>query len=133
MAIYSFYIFDRHCLLVSSLYVFSGPTANCFLSTAGESIYIKQWHERERAAASLRPATAVSATSPIPDKRTPAGGKHTTDTESSLRNGRLSVQDDAKLIFGVVFSLRNMVRKLSTPLVPHLHLVRRPGCSRVGI
>lgn len=34
--------------------------------------------------------------------------------------GRLSVQDDAKLIFGVVFSLRNMVRKLSGPLVNYL-------------
>ena len=28
------------------------------------------------------------------------------------RPGRLSAQDDAKLIFGTVFSLRNMVRKL---------------------
>ena len=88
------------------------------MSAIGECIYIKQWHERERAAASLRPATAASTTSPIPDKRVLAGGKQITDTESSLRNGRLSVQDDAKLIFGVIFSLRNMVRKLSTPLVP---------------
>ncbi|KAF8446489.1 Longin-like domain-containing protein [Terfezia claveryi] len=93
MTIYSFYIFDRHC----------------------ECIYIKQWHERERAAAAIRPTTSASTTSPIPDKRVSAGGKQITETDNSMRNGRLSVQDDAKLIFGVVFSLRNMVRKLSTP------------------
>ena len=85
----------------------------------GECIYIKQWHERERAASALRPTTSASTTSPVPDKRVSAGGKQVTDTDSSMRNGRLSVQDDAKLIFGVVFSLRNMVRKLSTPLVTH--------------
>ncbi|RPB23983.1 snare-like protein [Terfezia boudieri ATCC MYA-4762] len=93
MTIYSFYIFDRHC----------------------ECIYIKQWHERERAGAAIRPTTSASTTSPIPDKRVSAGGKQITETDISMRNGRLSVQDDAKLIFGVVFSLRNMVRKLSTP------------------
>ena len=31
---------------------------------------------------------------------------------SRSRAGRLSAQDDAKLIFGTIFSLRNMVRKL---------------------
>ncbi|KAF8476125.1 Longin-like domain-containing protein [Kalaharituber pfeilii] len=90
MTIYSFYIFDRHC----------------------EPIYIKQWHERERM---LRPTTSASATSPIPDKRVSSGTKQLTRTESPAKTGRLSAQDDAKLIFGVVFSLRNMVRKLSTP------------------
>jgi len=94
MTIYSFYIFDRHC----------------------ECIYIKQWHERERAAATaLRPATAASMSSPVPDKRVVAGGSQATEPDGPLRNGRLSVQDDAKLVFGVVFSLRNMVRKLSSP------------------
>jgi trafficking protein particle complex subunit 1 len=31
------------------------------------------------------------------------------------RPTRLSAQDDAKLIFGTIFSLRNMVRKLGGP------------------
>ncbi len=31
------------------------------------------------------------------------------------RPARLSAQDDAKLIFGTIFSLRNMVRKLGGP------------------
>ncbi|CCX11804.1 Longin-like domain-containing protein [Pyronema domesticum] len=95
MPIYSFYIFDRHC----------------------ECIYVKQWLERERN--SLRPTTSSGASiinSPLsgaPDKRISAG----TIADQSLRTapGRLSVQDDAKLVFGVVFSLRNMVRKLSGP------------------
>jgi len=32
-----------------------------------------------------------------------------------VRPARLSAQDDAKLIFGTIFSLRNMVRKLGGP------------------
>lgn len=59
MAIYTFYIFDRHT----------------------ECIYFKSWLSASQSA--------------------PSGAK------SSGRSG-----DDAKLIFGTVFSLRNMVRKL---------------------
>ncbi|KAI5801637.1 Sybindin-like protein [Peziza echinospora] len=91
MTVYSFYIFDRHC----------------------ECIYIKQWHDRDRDRSSLRPSTASSATSPLPEKRTSA--KMLSGIDGAAQPGRLSAQDDAKLIFGVIFSLRNMVRKLSTP------------------
>ncbi|TGZ82784.1 transport protein particle complex of the golgi, subunit bet5-like protein [Ascodesmis nigricans] len=69
-----------------------------------ECIYTKQWHEAERyqsaAAATARRASITSAPDGVSLPQAP---------------GRLSVQDDAKLIFGVVFSLRNMVRKLSGP------------------
>lgn len=53
------------------------------------------------------------------DKRSSAGSTllRNNDTTPSRPNGRLNVQDDAKLIFGVAFSLRNMVQKLSGPLV----------------
>ncbi|KAI9850478.1 MAG: TRAPP subunit bet5 [Thelocarpon superellum] len=37
------------------------------------------------------------------------------DASSRSRGGRLSAADDAKLIFGTIFSLRNMVRKLGGP------------------
>ncbi|KAI5790100.1 Longin-like domain-containing protein [Geopyxis carbonaria] len=89
MPIYSFYIFDRHC----------------------ECIYIKQWHEGERP---FRNPTTSSTSPQIPDRRLSAGSKVATEIPISSRHvGRLSIQDDAKLVFGVVFSLRNMVRKLS--------------------
>lgn len=88
----------------------------------GECIYIKQWHQRDR----FRPTSTVpgapTADSPVShaaDKRSSGGSTllRNNDTAPSRPGGRLSVQDDAKLIFGVVFSLRNMVRKLSGPLV----------------
>jgi hypothetical protein len=62
----------------------------------------------------LRPQTAnstISSPVALSDKR------GSTPIESRPPPGRLSVQDDAKLVFGVVFSLRNMVRKLSGPSV----------------
>ncbi|KAA8909578.1 Longin-like domain-containing protein [Sphaerosporella brunnea] len=94
MPIYSFYIFDRHC----------------------ECIYVKQWLERERERSSFRPQTAnstISSPATLSEKRvsTPIDAP----TNARPPHGRLSVQDDAKLVFGVVFSLRNMVRKLSGP------------------
>ncbi|KAH0612817.1 uncharacterized protein H6S33_009197 [Morchella sextelata] len=98
MTIYSFYIFDRHC----------------------ECIYIKQWHQRDkfRPTSSAGPSGTDSPASLTGDgKRSSAGSTllRSNDTNPSRPGGRLSVQDDAKLIFGVVFSLRNMVRKLSGP------------------
>ncbi|CUS11486.1 unnamed protein product [Tuber aestivum] len=95
MTIYSFYIFDRHC----------------------ECIYIKQWHQRDR---TFRPTSSATSTvdSPVTlssDRHSAAGSKLQNEVHPSGRGGRLSVQDDAKLVFGVVFSLRNMVRKLSGP------------------
>jgi hypothetical protein len=41
------------------------------------------------------------------------------------RPARLSAQDDAKLIFGTIFSLRNMVRKLGGPDDRYVVLAQR--------
>ncbi|PUU80549.1 Longin-like domain-containing protein [Tuber borchii] len=95
MTIYSFYIFDRHC----------------------ECIYVKQWHQRDR---TFRPTSSSASTADSPvtlssDRRSSTSSKLQNEVHPSGRGGRLSVQDDAKLVFGVVFSLRNMVRKLSGP------------------
>lgn len=73
---------------------------------SGECIYVKQWHDRERPSS----PDIVGA-----EKRASTGFKDKADAAARRADGRLSVQDDAKLIFGVVFSLRNMVRKLSGP------------------
>ncbi|KAH8895064.1 sybindin-like family protein [Thozetella sp. PMI_491] len=67
MAIYSFYIFDRHT----------------------ECIYSKAWL-------------------PTPE----AGALGGASTNAGDRRASNKASDDAKLIFGTVFSLRNMVRKL---------------------
>ncbi|KAI9810563.1 MAG: TRAPP subunit bet5 [Phylliscum demangeonii] len=91
MVVYSFYIFDRHA----------------------ECIYHKQWV----------PAPGSGSGSATTTKTAPAtadGGGDSraissataTSSASKRPSDRLSAKDDAKLIFGTVFSLRNMVRKL---------------------
>ncbi|KAI9851602.1 MAG: TRAPP subunit bet5 [Vezdaea acicularis] len=57
-----------------------------------ECIYSKKWFP-------TRPLSASSADLPLPSRKRTA----------------LSAQDDAKLIFGTVFSLRNITRKLGGP------------------
>ncbi|CAD6501939.1 BgTH12-02184 [Blumeria graminis f. sp. triticale] len=85
MVVYSFYIFDRHT----------------------ECIYSRLWVRQNRAKPSTSnpgarglSTAAVTLSNPDPARARPA---------------RLSAKDDAKLIFGTIFSLRNMVRKLGGP------------------
>ncbi|KAK3950887.1 Longin-like domain-containing protein [Pseudoneurospora amorphoporcata] len=97
MVIYSFYIFDRHT----------------------ECIYSKTW----------LPPPSVPGATPQQQYDAPmisttgaavnsASDPHQHSNPNALRSGRSAVSaankasDDAKLIFGTVFSLRNMVRKL---------------------
>ena len=62
---------------------------------AAECIYKKKWTPRPISAS--RPAQANG----VPD--------------SQSQPKALSAEDDAKLVFGTIFSLRNMVRKLGGP------------------
>lgn len=82
MAVYSFFIFDRHSTPPSPREA-QHPEAHT--ARTAECIYTKSWLPPARPASSS--AAAVAA--------------------SSRR-----ASDDAKLVFGTVFSLRNMVRKL---------------------
>ncbi|KAL8400211.1 hypothetical protein RB594_000559 [Gaeumannomyces avenae] len=81
MAVYSFYIFDRHT----------------------ECIYTKQWlpPPRDEAATAAGAGAGAGAIG--------GGGGGGGGRGKAVRDSRA---DDAKLIFGTVFSLRNMVRKL---------------------
>ena len=91
MVVYSFYIFDRHgmSLLVLLLYSTSYSAAN---TPVAECIYKKRWAPR-----------------PGSNLKTPLANG-VPDVQSQVKG--LSVEDDAKLVFGTIFSLRNMVRKL---------------------
>ncbi|KAK1998287.1 sybindin-like family protein [Colletotrichum falcatum] len=79
-------------MVVYSFYIFDRHT---------ECIYSKTWLPAERSA-SLTPLTA-------PGTAPSSGGPPSQQLRRSQAN---SAKDDAKLIFGTVFSLRNMVRKL---------------------
>ncbi|KAB8300265.1 hypothetical protein EYC80_000470 [Monilinia laxa] len=95
MVVYSFYIFDRHT----------------------ECIYSKLWHRNNNErplstttnTTAARPVSGSSNSSAVP----PINAPELPVLKS--RPGKLSAQDDAKLIFGTIFSLRNMVRKLGGP------------------
>lgn len=93
MVVYSFYIFDRHT----------------------ECIYTRLWARQDRQSNTVT-SRPISTSSVI-------GHNQPVSTSSALnshdnqraRFSRLSAKDDAKLIFGTVFSLRNTVRKLGGP------------------
>ncbi|PMD65065.1 snare-like protein [Hyaloscypha bicolor E] len=90
MVVYSFYIFDRHT----------------------ECIYSRLWARQDR------PISGSGASNrPISTSSTASGGNTLVPDlgPARARPARLSAQDDAKLIFGTIFSLRNMVRKLGGP------------------
>ena len=92
MVVYSFYIFDRH----STPHPYPQPlsptlernTLTTHPPNPAECIYSKTW----------LPSPSSTASDPQP----PIGTTHK----------HASSDDNAKLIFGTVFSLRNMVRKL---------------------
>ncbi len=90
MAVYSFYIFDRHGLSrlpPKMKHELTGAIAEC--------IYKKKWAPRPNSSSKPPQINGLS------------------DGQSQPK--ALSAEDDAKLIFGTIFSLRNMVRKLGGP------------------
>jgi len=88
MSVYSFYIFDRHSTYRSPIYLLLADA----LATA-ECIYTKRFTPTSNA------PMAAHAT------------KLNTDVPASLRRANKD-SDDAKLVFGTIFSLRRMCKQL---------------------
>ncbi len=89
MVVYSFYVFDRHGIP-------SRPTRQTKLTRgAADCIYKKKWAPRPTSSSKPPQSNGLS------------------DRQSQPKG--LSAEDDAKLVFGTIFSLRNMVRKLGGP------------------
>ncbi|KAJ4982663.1 sybindin-like family protein [Stagonosporopsis vannaccii] len=87
MVLYSFYMFDRHT----------------------ECIYSRRWTPRPPSSAGT--PTAAKTTRPASSASLASTAPHDGPGAPSAHRG-LSHADDEKLIFGLVFSLRNMVTKL---------------------
>ncbi|KAI0202271.1 Sybindin-like protein [Astrocystis sublimbata] len=99
--VYSLYIFDRHTECIYSKQWLQTPAPNS--SAAGPD----QGSAATTAAA--QPQTQAATAQP----NAPTGAATaTTSSTSGAKPPRNKSGDDAKLIFGTVFSLRNMVRKL---------------------
>lgn len=90
MVVYAFYIFDRHGESHRSDYRTQTHMA------VAECIYKKNWQ---------LPTGGVGGKGSRPPSQTYVNGN--TPVRPSL-----TADDDAKLIFGTIYSLRNMVRKL---------------------
>jgi trafficking protein particle complex subunit 1 len=79
------------------------PSPSASRTNSGESVYHRQWNiptNQSKAPAFTTPGTVVQQTHPESHRQVAATNKH---------------EDDAKLLFGVVYSLRNMTRRLSSP------------------
>ncbi|CAJ2506337.1 Uu.00g004670.m01.CDS01 [Anthostomella pinea] len=94
--VYSFYIFDRHT----------------------ECVYSKLWHQpHQQQQQPPLPSSTHTTTAPTSTTTTITTTANTTNgphhgRHHPVRSAKDQASDDAKLIFGTVFSLRNMVRKL---------------------
>lgn len=93
MVVYAFYVFDRHGTHVSSGLIIM--KSRQLIRPVAECIYKKRWAPQHTSSSKTSQANGVP------------------DAQSQLKG--LSVEDDAKLVFGTIFSLRNMVRKLGGP------------------
>lgn len=91
MVVYSFYVFDRHGTPLHEHFI----PKQLLTYHAAECIYKKKWTPR-----------------PISSSKAPQPNGFS-DGQSQPK--ALSAEDDAKLVFGTIFSLRNMVRKLGGP------------------
>ncbi|KAI2626725.1 snare-like protein [Hypoxylon sp. NC1633] len=108
--VYSFYIFDRHTECIYSKLWLSrpGPPSNLTTPTPSrpqsqQPLSVPAAVPDNSAPAPTAAAAAAAPSAAVARRKTGVGGG----------GGRvLSAADDAKLIFGTVFSLRNMVRKL---------------------
>ncbi|GAP89197.1 putative TRAPP complex subunit [Rosellinia necatrix] len=105
--VYSLYIFDRHTECIYSKQWFQPapvPTPPTLPAAAARASDQSQQSDATNPAATTTTATATAATM--------ATATATTAAQHPPKPRRDKGADDAKLIFGTVFSLRNMVRKL---------------------
>lgn len=107
MVVYSFYIFDRHS---ESILPFDGSRLLDTDSVAAECIYSKLWARQDNPSSIAGPGHTKGR--PVSDSSTTSNDVTVDLGPARARPARLSAKDDAKLIFGTIFSLRNMVRKL---------------------
>jgi hypothetical protein len=108
MVLYSFYIFDRHSksadrapplsMLPAVRRLVSTCCTPLTASVPAECIYARRW--------TPRPASSGTAARPQ------SGSSITSNGDAAPTRKALTHSDDEKLVFGLVFSLRNLVTKL---------------------
>ncbi|KAI1469570.1 snare-like protein [Daldinia caldariorum] len=116
--VYSFYIFDRHTECVYSKLWVPRPPPQSIASPPSSRPQSQPPPPSISSATTAvppsitAPSTATAATSTSPGSATTATNNNAAAAAAAAAVSRKKKEDDAKLIFGTVFSLRNMVRKL---------------------
>ncbi|OCH88858.1 snare-like protein [Obba rivulosa] len=126
MTIHSLYIYDRHCVCVyyQDWHRTKGPrpaaAAGGILPAVSPAVYPRQEEPTlESASTYSSPRNTLTSSSGVvvainDEPRTPLPPQmQTSATQSQNPSSILTFDEEAKLVYGVVLSLRNMVRKLS--------------------
>ncbi|WFD36472.1 Trafficking protein particle complex subunit BET5 [Malassezia cuniculi] len=109
MHVYSLWIFDRHCQAIYHQdwsHLHAAP-AQSFTSSIGATL--------QRAAGGAAAPAAQELRAPGDSLPNVSRSVHAKDAPNEASSALLPFDEEAKLIYGVVFSLRNMVRKLGGP------------------
>jgi len=99
------YIYDRHCQCC--YYTSPSPIpSSSTSSTSGP-------HARKEPGPSTLPGVLPPIPTPLISDSLGEDGTAPLEGEPVVKSGRLAFDEEAKLVYGVVFSLRNMIKKLS--------------------
>ncbi|BGP25394.1 TRAPP complex subunit Bet5 [Rhodotorula toruloides] len=115
MVIYSLYIYDRHCTCCFYADLTQRPAPEAGPSTLPFVL-------PDSNPSSSQPRTGANGSLETSDDRPPyevpdahaSGVNAAVSAGADKGKGRLAFDEEAKLVYGVVFSLRNMVNKLSS-------------------
>ncbi|GAA5949354.1 hypothetical protein JCM3765_003380 [Sporobolomyces pararoseus] len=118
MVVYGLYIYNRHCECI--FYTSPIPTSSNSSGAAPTTQELQAGpHARKEPGPSTLPGVLPPLAAPlIRDSLHLNEPDHSEGTavegEKKGNSGRLAFDEEAKLVYGVVFSLRNMVKKLSS-------------------
>ncbi|RUS26301.1 hypothetical protein BC938DRAFT_470950 [Jimgerdemannia flammicorona] len=115
MTIYNLYIFDRHCQCIFFQAWSHRPVSSASKAGSGGGGISSALSSGINLSTSRFSASSLHSgtDSRDNDQTTSGGGSNTVGMQSGFAAGStMSIEEEAKLVYGVVFSLRNFVKKL---------------------
>ncbi|ORX44756.1 snare-like protein [Hesseltinella vesiculosa] len=110
MTIYNLYIFDRHCQCIYFQKWTHAPkgSASANTSQTGSRLGSRLSHSTTSSSEPMNTTQLSSHNQSIPE------GALLTQQSGMAAGSMISMEEEAKLVYGVILSLRNFVRKLSS-------------------